>query len=42
MDNGRQSVMMDGVTRTQESCVGNWDLLTMQEVSSIKYITGYD
>ena len=33
MDNGRQSVMMNGMTRKQELCVDNWDLLKIQEVS---------
>jgi hypothetical protein len=35
MDNGRQSVMMGGMTRKQELCVDNWDSLKIQEVSSL-------
>ena len=33
MDNGRQSVMMNGMTRKHKLCADNWDLLKIQEVS---------
>jgi hypothetical protein len=33
MDNGRQSVTEGGMMRKHKSCVGNWDLLKIQEVS---------